>query len=192
MLTLSTSRRKGRSSVSPPLARFFLFASVAALFLRGGPQPIQAAYTLAGDPSFSFGTTPPSAVAMAAAISARLGFVVSVADSFANEKTSFAPTVADSQVAPNYIYGPSANGVIKNLNINSPVVTGLTSGALRSSGFDTDFCGEVVPRFVLRVNSFNQFYDVLIRADSCSGRGNVVWSFDQISAPRPLSVAGNP
>jgi len=126
---------------------------------------------------------------MAAAIQFRLGIPISVVTSFQNENTAFAPVVADSQMPPNYVYGPSLNGVIKNLNINSPVVTGLTNGALRSAGFDTDFCGEVVDQFVLRVFSANQFYDVLVRYDSCSGFGNVVWSFYQISAPRPIATA---
>jgi hypothetical protein len=127
---------------------------------------------------------------MAAAIQFRLGIPISIATSFQNEDTAFAPVMANSQMPPNYVYGPSTAGVIKNLNLNSPIVTGLTSGALRDAGFETDFCGEVVERFVLRVFSATQFYDVLVRYDSCSSIGNVLWSFYQISGARPISTAG--
>jgi Dockerin type I domain len=170
--------------------RWFLFASGLVLILTVSVQPLQAAYVLDADPNFSFGINAPDAVSMAAAIQFRLGVPISVVTSFQNENTAFAPVVADSQMPPNYVYGPSPNGVIKNLNVNSPVVTGLTSGELRSAGFDTDFCGEVVGRFVLRVFSTNQFYDVLVRFNSCSSIGNVLWSFYQISSPRPTATAG--
>ena len=126
---------------------------------------------------------------MAAAVQLRLAIPVSVVTSFQNENTAFGPVLADSQIPPNYVYGPSPIGIVKNLNLNSPIITGLRSGALRSAGFDTDFCGEIVERFVLRLFSANQFYDVLIRFDSCVGRGNVVWSFYQISAARPIISA---
>jgi hypothetical protein len=79
--------------------------------------------------------------------------------------------------------------VIKNLNLNAPVVTGLTSGSLRSDGFEVDFCGDFVERFVLRVFSGGAFFDVLVRPASCSGIDNVIWSFYQVSFPQPVTNA---
>jgi hypothetical protein len=176
---------------SPCQRRFgsLLLITGLVLLLTVPIRSLQASYALSGDPVYSFGTNTPDAVAMATAIQFRLGIPVSLVTSFQNENTGFAPVLADSQMPPNYIYGPAPIGVIKNLNVNSPVVSGLTSGALRSAGFEADFCGEIVERFVLRVFSVNQFYDVLVRYDSCSGLGNVLWSFYQISAPRPIATA---
>jgi hypothetical protein len=145
-----------------------------------------ASYGLDGDPSFSFGATLPDEFAMAAAIQARLGVAVSVVTSLQNENVGFAPVMANSQATPFHVYGPSFGGVIKDLNINFPVVTGITQGALRFAGTELDFCGDIVDRFVLRVSTTTQFYDVLVRYATCSGRANVFWSFYEISAPRPL------
>jgi hypothetical protein len=97
--------------------------------------------------------------------------------------------LANSQVPPFYVFGPSAGGVIKNLNLNAPIVTGLTSGLLRFDGFEADRCGDSVERYVLRVFSATEFYDVLVRNTTCSGRDNVLWSFSQISSPRGIQMA---
>jgi hypothetical protein len=157
------------------------------LLFRVSGQPLQAAsYGLFGDPNYFFGATAPNAATMAAAIQFRMRIPISVVTSFPDENTAFAPVLADSKVPPSYIYGPSPNGVIKNLNVNNPIVTGLNSGALRSAGFEVDFCGEFVERYVLRLSSTTQFYDVLVRYATCSGVANVLWSFYQISSPRPI------
>ena len=93
---------------------------------------------------------------------------------------------ADSQATPFHVYGPSFGGVIKDLNVNFPVVTGITQGSLRFAGTELDFCGDIIERFILRVSTSTQFYDVLVRYATCSGMANVLWSFYEISAPRPL------
>jgi hypothetical protein len=187
----SVSPKKCLNGCSAP-RRTLLVAVGLVLLFRVSGQPVQAAsFALFGDPNFSFGTTPPNADSMAAAIQLRMRIPISVVTSFPDENTAFAPVLADSKVPPAFIYGPSPNGVIKNLNVNSPIVTGLSSGALRSAGFEVDFCGEFVERFVLRLSSTTQFYDVLVRYATCSGVANVLWSFYQVSSPRP-SVSATP
>lgn len=164
------------------------------LVLRASAQSFQtASYALDGNPSFLFGSTPPDEFAMAAAIQVRLGVAVSVVTTLPNESVGFAPVMANSQTTPSHVYGPSFGGVIKDLNIDFPVVTGITQGALRFAGTELDFCGDIVNRFVLRVSTTTQFYDVLVRYATCSGTANVLWSFYEISAPRPLlSVIATP
>src|SRR4051812_10130426 len=180
------------SSVGPSrqarLRRRVLLGLLGLVFvLRASAQSFQtASYTLDGDPSFSFGATPPDLFAMAAAIESRMGVAVSVVATLQNENIGFAPVTANSEATPFHVYGPSFGGVIKDLNINFPVVTGITQAALRSAGFELDFCGDTVERFVLRVSTTTQFYDVLVRYATCSGTANVLWSFYEISAPRPL------
>jgi hypothetical protein len=192
MLSLtSVSPKKCLHGCSAP-RRTLLVAVGLVLLFRVSGQPLQAAsYALFADPNFLFGPTAPNADSMAAAIQLRMRIPISVVTSFADENTAFAPVLADSNVPPGYIFGPSPNGVIKNLNINSPIVTGLSSGELRSAGFEVDFCGEFVERFVLRLSSTTQFYDVLVRYATCSGVANVLWSFYQVSSPRP-SVSTTP
>ena len=128
---------------------------------------------------------------MAAAIQQRLGVPISVVTSFQNENTAYPPLVADSQTPPNFVYGPSAFGVVKNLNLNSPVITGLTSGMLRSAGFDTDSCGEVVERFVLRVFSADAVlrHPGPIRQLQRHRKCRVEFLPD-LFAPRPINSAG--
>jgi hypothetical protein len=153
--------------------------------LSAYPNSAQAAFLLNGDPSYSFGTSAPNAASMAAAIHVTMGIPISVVTTLANENTAQAPVLADSQAPPYYVYGPSARGVVKNLNLNAPIVGGLTSGSLRDAGSEVDPCGDIVERFVVRLFSATQFYDVLVRFNSCAGRGNVTWSFEQVSGPRP-------
>jgi hypothetical protein len=187
----SVSPKKYLHGCSAP-RRTLLVAVGLVLLFRVSGQPLQAAsFALFGDPNFLFGATAPNADSMAAAIQLRMGIPISVVTSFPDENTAFAPVLADSNVPPAFIFGPSLNGVIKNLNVNSPIVTGLSSGALRSAGFEVDFCGEFVERFVLRLSSTTQFYDVLVRYATCSGVANVLWSFYQVSSPRP-SVSSTP
>lgn len=167
--------------------RVWLSLLSLALVLPVSGQTFQtASYALDADPSFSFGATPPDEFAMAAAIQARLGVAVSVVTSLPNENVGFAPVSADSQATPFHVYGPSFGGVIKDLNVNFPVVTGITQGSLRFAGTELDFCGDIIERFILRVSTSTQFYDVLVRYATCSGMANVLWSFYEISAPRPL------
>lgn len=185
MLSLtSVSSKKSPRGCSAP--RRILLVAVGLLLLRVSGQPLQAAsFALYGDPNYSFGATSPNVTSMAAAIQLRMLIPITVVTSFPDENTAYAPVLADSKVPPAYIYGPSPNGVIKNLNLNYPIVTGLTSGALRSAGFEVDFCGEFVERYVLRLYTATEFYDVLVRYATCSGVANVVWSFYQVSSPRP-------
>jgi hypothetical protein len=149
-------------------------------------QPLEAAsFALYGDPNFSFGASAPNAALMASAIQSGMNIPITVVTGLADENTALAPVVANSQAPPFYVFGPSANGVIKNLNLDDPIVTGLTSGELRSAGFEVDFCGDFAERYVLRVFSATEFYDVLVRPATCSGIANVLWSFYQVSSPRP-------
>ncbi len=175
-------------TVKSRLARQFgLYCLSLVLAIPGSAQTFQtASYALDGDPSFSFGATAPDEFAMAAAIQARLGVAVSVVTSLPNENVGFAPVMANSGTTPFHVYGPSFGGVIKDLNINYPVVTGITQASIRFAGTELDFCGDVVDRFILRVSTTTQFYDVLVRYATCSGPANVLWSFYEISAPRPL------
>jgi len=163
--------------------------ATASLLLLGQTfgQPLHAAsFALYGDPTFSFGNSPPDVGFMAAAIQTRMGIPISVVTILPNENTG-SGLLADSNASPFYAFGPSANGVIKNLNLNVPVLTGLTSGSLRSDGFEVDVCGDFVERFVLRVFSGGAFFDVLVRPASCSGIDNVLWSFYQVSSARPVT-----
>src|SRR6187401_1437209 len=157
--------------------------SLIALFAQSAQA---ASFVLQGDPGFSFGTASPNTGLMAAAIQARMGIPISVVTSLSDENTAFAPLLANSKAAPSYVFGPAAFGVIKNLNLNSAIVTGLTSGELRSAGFEVTPCGDFAERFVLRVFSARVFYDVLVRPVSCSGIANVGWSFYQVSGPRRI------
>ena len=164
------------------------WAALVAIGLAGLPgQPLKAAsFALNGDPSFSFGASTPNVTTMAAAIQASLGIPISVVTSLPDENTAFAPLLASSKTPPFYAFGPSPNGVIKNLNLDAFIVTGLTSGMLRSAGFEVDLCGDFAERFVLRVFSNTKFYDVLVRPATCSGIANIIWSFSEISAARPI------
>jgi len=169
-----------------------LIASAAislALLVTISPPPLQASsFFLYGDPSFSFGTNSPDIGSMALAIQSTLGIPIQIVTNLPDENPNFPPLVGDSSVAPFYMFGPATGGVIKNLNLNSPVVTGLSSGSLRSDGFEVDVCGNSAESYVLRVFSGTVFYDVLVRPSSCSGTANVVWSFVQISSPRFLAI----
>jgi len=163
-------------------------AAASGLLLLVFEQPLRAAsFALYGDPNFSFGTTTASVGSMSAAIQTRMNIPVSVVTGLSDENTAFAPVLANSQAPPNFIFGPSANGVIKNLNLNDPILTGLTKGELRSAGSEVDICGDFAERFVLRVFSTTEFFDVLVRPATCSGISNVVWSFYEISSARPIS-----
>src|SRR3954447_5555210 len=158
-----TSSSVGPSREARLRRRVWLSLLSLVFVLRVSGQSFQtASYALDADPSFSFGATPPDEFAMAAAIQARLGVAVSVVTTLENESVGFAPVMANSQVTPFHIYGPSFGGVIKDLNINYPVITGITQGALRFAGSEVDFCGDTVERFVLRVSTTTQFYDVLV------------------------------
>lgn len=169
------------------LNRIFLAGLALILACPFFGQSLRAAsFALYGDPTFSFGSSAPNATLMATAIQLRMNIPVMVVTSLADENTAFAPRLANSTAPPFYSYGPSANGVIKNLNLNDPIVTGLTSGELQSAGFEVDLCGDFVERFVLRVFSASQFFDVLVRYTSCSGVANVLWSFYEVSAPRAI------
>jgi hypothetical protein len=158
-----------------------------SLFQASAKASQAGSFALFGDPNFSFGSSAPNVSTMAMAIQFRMGIPVSVVTNLPDENTAFGPVLADTEFPPNYVYGPSFGGVIKNLNLNAPVVTGLTSGSLRTAGFETDFCGDIVERYVLRLFSADQFFDVLVRFATCSGTSNVLWSFDQVSSPRPIA-----
>ncbi len=150
------------------------------------PNSAHGTFVLNGDPAYSFGIRTPDAASMAAAIHATMGIPVSVVTTLANEDTAYAPILANTQSPPYYVYGPSQHGVVKNLNLNAPIVSGLTSGSLRDAGPEADGCGDIVERFVVRLSSATQFYDVLVRFNSCVGTANVTWSFAQVSGPRPI------
>ena len=151
------------------------------------PSPLQASSSyLYGDPSFSFGTSSPDVGSMALAIQSSLGVPIEITN-LRDENPNFPPLIGDSSVAPFYVFGPASGGVIKNLNLNSPVVSGITSGSLQSGGFEADVCGNFAELYLLRVFSGTMFYDVLVRPASCSGTDNVVWSFSQISSPRSVT-----
>jgi hypothetical protein len=186
MLSLTPfSPKKCPHSHSPP-CRTALAAVGSAIFLQLFGQPLQAAsFALYGDPDFPFGASSPDVATMAIAIQSRMNIPITVVSSLPNENTAFAPLQASSATPPFFVFGPSAVGTIKNLNLNAPIVTGLTSGELRSAGLELDGCGDSVERFVLRAFSATEFYDVLVRPATCSGISNVVWSFFQVSGARP-------
>jgi hypothetical protein len=125
---------------------------------------------------------------MAAAIGCEMGIPISVVTSF-GRKHGLCTVLADSGTCrrPSSSARPRT-AAIKNLNVNSPIVTGLSSGALRSAGFEVDFCGEFVERFSSGSPSTTQFYDVLVRYATCSGVANVSLSFYRSLRRVPVSV----
>ncbi len=157
------------------------------LFQVLGPSLEAASFALYGDPNFSFGASAPDVALMASAIQSRMSIPITTVTGLADENTAVAPLLANSNASPFFVFGPSANGVIKNLNLNDPIVTGLTGGELRSAGFEVDFCGDFAERFVLRVFSATEFFDVLVRPATCSGVANVLWSFCEVSSPRAIT-----
>src|SRR3954471_5160142 len=85
-----------------------LFARAGAVFLGilsllWLPASARAAFLLDGDPSYSFGTRAPDAASMAAAIHMTMGIPISVVTTLANEDTSYAPVLADTQAPPHYV-----------------------------------------------------------------------------------------
>lgn len=147
-------------------------------------------YSLDANPNYTFpGGNQPDAATMAGAIQTRLGKPVTLVGSLPNENTAYPPVLGDSNVAPFYVYGPSANGAIKNLNLNTTIVGGIISAQLRFAGTDT-IGGVVLNRFVLRTFTAAQFNDVLVKVIGFSGTPSsysAVWSFYQVSASRAIA-----
>jgi hypothetical protein len=167
------------------LSRLALVVS-ALLTLVFVPSLRAASYELDANPNYSFGAVAPTTSTMAAAIQARLGKPITVVSSLPGQNTSYPPILGDSGSPPYYIYGPSGNGAIMNLNLFTNIVTGIVSGQLKFQGTQTA-CGAVVNYFVLRVFSSTQYWDVLVRYIGCTGSGgdvSVVWDFYRTSGPR--------
>jgi hypothetical protein len=171
------SKSKSIFQVSLGICLFVGFAATA----RGNALYLDA------DPTYSFGSTQPNIYVMATAIQARLGKAVTVVTTLPNENTTFPPVLGDSGNPPYYVYGPSINGAVKNLNLNTTIINGLTSAKIRFSGTDV-IAGVSFNRFVLRVSTATQYNDILVKVIGFSGTPSsysAVWDFDQISSPRP-------
>jgi hypothetical protein len=158
-------------------------------------------YYLNGAPGYAFPSGPTGAVppyqpdtyAMAVAISSLWGGAPIATDGYlTNQNTAYPPVVADSNVPPYYVFGPGPSGTIKNLNLNTVVVSGIASGRLIYTGTDLFAGWAYMNRFVLRVYTATQFYDVLVKVNSWSGETTpntyyaTSWSFYQVSAARPI------
>jgi hypothetical protein len=156
-------------------------------------------YNFSADPVYEFGSTQPNASTMATAVGARLGRTITVVGSLPYENTSLQPLTADTDAPPNYIYGPAANGVIENLNLNTSIITGITSGQLRAAGTETLDTG-TFNLFVLRLFTSTQYFDVFIKTTYSSylppspgdqGYRDATWACYRISAPRNLNALLN-
>lgn len=164
-----------------------VLASATVLFAANSTARAQS-WSLNADPNYSYtGSSQPTAITMTNAIQARLGVPISIVSTLYNQNTSYPPIQADTGVAPYYVYGPSANGVIKNLNLNTSIVTGIVSGKLREAGTVAG-CGVNWEKFVVRLFTATQFYDVLVRFNGCSG-GFAAWDFYRVSGPRAITAS---
>jgi hypothetical protein len=158
-----------------------------AAFLLVASMIKASSFDLEANPNYSFGSVAPTSTTMATAIQTRLGKPISIVGSLANENTSFPPVLADSGVTA-HPYGPAANGVIQDLNLQTSIVTGIVSGQLRASGTEIS-CSVTVTDFVLRVFTQTQFHDVDVKVFSCNGgMGNafIGWDFYKVSGPRTI------
>jgi hypothetical protein len=151
----------------------------------------QCNYDLDADPNYCFGSVPPSSGDMAAAIQQTMGVPISGVATLANENTAFPPVLGDSNNPPFFVYGPGPNGTIENLNLHTVLVAGIIRGELRYAGTDVSSCCASFDRWVLRVFTQTMFHDVLVKYIGCNGICpggplGAVWSFSQISGPRPI------
>jgi len=165
------------------------FCALISIVVSSSAFASATPFSLDADPNYTFpGSTQPDTAAMATAINARLGKPVTIVSSLANENTELQQTLGDHDVAPYYVYGPSANGVIKNLNLNSSVLSGILSAQLRYAGTDS-VGGVALNRWVLRTFTQTQFNDILVRWVSFQGSPSsyvAAWSFHRISASRAI------
>ena len=119
-----------------------------------------------------------------------MGVTVSLVTSLPYENTSFAPVIADSDAPPYTSYfGPGAGGTIKNLNLNTNVVSGIVGAQLRSAG-TTISCGYARDQYILRVFTAQTYHDVWVKVLSCNG-APANWSFYRVSAARALNALQN-
>jgi hypothetical protein len=182
------------------------WALTGALFLliqaSGFGQICQHSYHFFLDASpsnYDFGTNPPNVNTMANAVATRLGVPIAVVNSpFMNENTAFPPVLGDSGTPPFFNYGPGTSvgtGTIYNLNLQTPIVTGITQGQIRFAGTDVQADGLGYDRYVLRVFTATAFHDVLIKINFFAWQpdnGGVCgftsggWDFYQTSGPRPI------
>src|SRR5262249_41359164 len=139
MLSLTPLSQKTGPHGRLTRSRIVLIAVSSISLFQVGQSLEAASFALYGDPNFSFGASAPNTALMASAIQARMNIPITVVTSLADGNTAVAPVLANSQAPPFYVFGPSANGVIKNLNLNEPILAGLTSGELQSAGFEVDF-----------------------------------------------------
>ena len=175
----------------PSIASKSLAAATMLVALTITGAYAQCNYDLDADPNYCFGSVPPNSGEMAGAIQQTMGVPISTVSTLANENTAFPPVLGDSNNPPFFVYGPGPIGTIENLNLHTVLVAGIIRGELRYAGTDVSSCCASFDRWVLRVFTQTMFHDVLIKYIGCNGICpggplGAVWSFSQISGPRPI------
>ena len=172
---------------------FCLFAISTSVILAND-------YELFADPCHAFpggptGAVPPyqpDASAMASTIQTTWGAPVSVVGFLLNQNTSYPPVLADGGVPPYYGFGPGPGNKIENLNLGTTVLSGILSAQILYSGTDLFAGWAYMNRFVVRVYTSTQYYDVLLKVSSWSGTTTpnsyyaAGWEFYQVSGPRTI------
>jgi hypothetical protein len=200
---------KNKSAVTKYLLSICCTAFLLSLAATPARATHEYGYTLAANPTYYFGApfpngVPPTASSMAQAISTRMGGVpITVyTTALCNENPAYPPVLADTNTPPNYIYGPTVDatgrGEIENLNLLTPVVTGIVRGELRQSFTDVLCDGNGYGEYFLRLfTSTNTFHDVLVKSYGCTylsdaaagggiGYTTADWDFYRVSGPRTV------
>jgi hypothetical protein len=171
-----------------------LMLGFAALFSLTPSASAAPSYSLHGDPPYNFGTQAPISY-MGVAIQTILGKPITSVGSLVDANPNYPTVIADSDLPPYTTYfGPATNGVIKNLNLGTVILSGIVRGELLYNG-TTSSCGGAQPQFILRVFTSTQYHDVLVKVFSCNGPAIANWSFYRVSGSRPINpytLSANP
>jgi hypothetical protein len=191
---------KSHLLIPTPLTKFLLTRRwlAPALALAAMLVPIVTAsaqisyfYYLAGDPGYQFTGSPPN-VNMSAAIQTIIGKPITDVGSLVDPNSAYPTVLADTGTS-GLTYGPSTNGVIKQIGgAGTVILSGIVRGDLLYIGSETS-CSFSFYRFILRAYTATQYYDVLVKVSSCSyyppapSSITATWSFYQVSGSRPIN-----
>jgi hypothetical protein len=191
---------KSHLLIPTPLTKFLLARrwlapalALAAMVVSAASASAQTTYfySLAGDPGYNFTGSPPN-VNMVAAIQTILGKPITSVGSLVDANSAYPPVLADTFIAPFYTYGPTANGVVKNLQIGTVILSGIVRGDLLYIGNETA-CTLSFSKYILRAYTATQYYDILVKVSGCAyyppnpSTIAAVWSFYQVSGSRPIN-----
>jgi hypothetical protein len=171
--------------------------ALAALLLPTASASAQSYfYYLLGNPGYQFTGSPPN-VNMSGAIQTITGKPITDVGSLVDPNSAYPTVLADTGTS-GLFYGPATNGVIKQVGgAGTVILSGIVRGDLLYLGNEPSSCTPLsFYKFILRVYTATQYYDVLVKVLTCSyqppifgdpGHTDATWSFYQVSGPRPIN-----